>query len=412
MKQAFRDAIARIDLRTANGFLSRGTGFLVTDRFVLTARHVVTDGDALAAGPLTLQFPRRSVTASVVEACTDVESDWALLECDEYLDIAPLKLGTLDEDGVQWTTFGFPREMGTLGLAHGGTVRNAAGAVSATAAFPSIQLFSDEAAAGTGAQVRGLSGAPCIVNNRVVGILRQALHGAEGESVAGTLFATPIAAVRAKCGKRLPVPTQEPYRPTRWVLVAGVGRYHIPPAAVSVSKGIGRELAARGYGLIIGGWEGVDYLTAESFGKEISRRGKQLSTSLKQIVSDQPRFRGGEVIHVGTGVQEWIRSIQDSCAVVLIGGADEARGQDGTHETYEYALQEQKPVFPFGRIPGGSQRVYSEMLAGYDTTPLDRILANVPRDRFERALGASLDHDANVTASVSEVMQLIGLCDG
>jgi hypothetical protein len=411
MKQVLRDAIARIDFRTADGSLSRGTGFLVTDRLVLTARHVVADGNELVKGPLTLQFPARSVKASVVEACTDVESDWALLECEEALDTPPLKLANLEEDGVQWTTFGFPKEMGPLGLAHGGTVRNVAASVSATQAYPSIQLFSDEAAAGAGAQVRGLSGAPCIVNDRVVGILRQALHGADGESVAGALFATPISAVRARCGKRLPAPAQEPYRPARWVLIAGIGRYDIPRAAAAVARAVGRELATRGYGLIVGGWEGVDYLAAEAFAKVMAIRGKQLSASLKQIVSGQPRFKGGEVIQVGTGVQEWIRSIQDSCAVVLIGGADEAHGQDGTFETYEYALQDQKPVFPFGKIPGGSARVYRAMLEGYDVAPIARILANVPRDRFERALGADLEQEADVAGSVTELMQLIGLCD-
>lgn len=411
MKQVFRDAIARIDFRTADGSLSRGTGFLVTDRLVLTARHVVADGAELVRGPLTLQFPGRSVKARVVEDCTDVESDWALLECEESLDTPPLKLANLDQDGVQWTTLGFPREMGPLGMAHGGTVRNAAATVSASQAYPSIQLFSDEAAAGDGAQVRGLSGAPCLVNHRVVGILRQALHGEDGASVAGTLFATPISAVRAKCGRRLPVPAQEPYRPARWVLIAGVGQYHIPPAAATVAKAVGRELATRGYGLVLGGWEGVDYLTAEAFAKVIARQGRPLSASLKQLVRDQPKFKGGEVIQVGTGVQEWIRSIQESCAVVLIGGADEVSGRDGTFETYEYALQEQKPVFPFGRLRGGSERAYREMLAGYDAAPLDRILANVPRERFERALGAALEHDAAVAGSVTELMALIGLCD-
>jgi hypothetical protein len=412
MKQVLRDAIARIDFRTTNGLLSRGTGFLVTDRLVLTARHVVADGNVLVKGPLALQFPARSVKAHVVEDCTDVESDWALLECEESLDIPPLKLGNLEEDGVQWTTFGFPREMGPLGMAHGGTVRNTAASVSASQAHPSIQLFSDEAAAGAGAQVRGLSGAPCLVNSRVVGILRQALHGEDGESVAGTLFATPISAVRAGCGKRLPAPTKEPFRPALWVLIAGVGRHHIPRAAVAVAQAVGRELATRGYGLIIGGWEGVDYLAAEAFAKVIARQGKQLSASLKQIVSGQPHFKGGEVIQVGTGVQEWVRSIQDSCAVVLIGGADEAHGRDGTFETYEYALQEQKPVFPFGKIPGGSARAYRAMLEGYDAAPIDRLLANVPRDRFERALGADLEQDADAAGAATELMQLIALCDG
>lgn len=411
MKQALRDAIARIDFRTADGSLSRGTGFLVTDRLVLTARHVVADGDALVKGPLTLQFPGGPVKASVVEACTDIESDWALLECEEALDTPPLKLANLDVDGVQWTTLGFPREMGPLGMAHGGTVRNAAASVSASQVYPSIQLFSDEAAAGGGAQVRGLSGAPCLVNNRVVGILRQALHGEEGQSVAGTLFATPIAAVRAKCGKRLPVSTPEPYRPDRWVLIAGIGRHDIPRAAVAVAQAVGRELATRGYGLIIGGWEGVDYLAAEAFAQVIARQGKRLSASLKQIVSDQPHFRGGEVIQVGTGVQEWIRCIQDSCAVVLIGGADEAGGRDGTFETYAYALQEQKPVFPFGQLPGGSARAYRAMLEGYEVAPLGRILANVPRARFERAMGAGLEQDADVAGAVTELMAMIGLCD-
>jgi hypothetical protein len=199
------------------------------------------------------------------------------------------------------------------------------------------------------------------------------------------------------------------FRPSRWVVVAGVGRAHIPAAAVRVARAVGSALGRRGYGLIVGGWEGVDYVAAEAFAAEIAARRRPLSASLRQYVAihREPHFRGGDVVYTRQGVTEWISGIREACAVVLIGGADEREGNDGTYETWGYGLQEQRPCFPFARLPGGSSRAYREMLADFDDPPLP----GIDRAQFVRALGGPLDDDAGVARAVEELLAMIDRCE-
>jgi hypothetical protein len=199
------------------------------------------------------------------------------------------------------------------------------------------------------------------------------------------------------------------FRPSRWVLVAGVGRPSIPPETVRVASAVGTALVRRGYGLIVGGWEGVDYVAAAAFAAVIKESRKPLSASLRQYVAigREPQFRGADVVYTRQGVMEWIGCLKEACAAVLIGGADEDDGNDGTYETWGYGLQEQKPIFPFGRLRGGSARAYSEMLADFEAQPLP----SVEREQFIRVLGGSFVDDASAARAVDELMEMIDRCE-
>jgi hypothetical protein len=112
--------------------------------------------------------------------------------------ILPLPLLELTEEAlsdtqVQWRSCGFP-EAKPDGLDVAGEVRTTQAQVGGQRA---LQLFSAEAAAGAGAPVSGLSGAPVVVDGAVAGLLRWATLDGEGRSVAGALFACPIATVLA-----------------------------------------------------------------------------------------------------------------------------------------------------------------------------------------------------------------------
>jgi hypothetical protein len=52
---------------------------------------------------------------------------------------------------------------------------------------------------------------------------------------------------------------------SRWILVAGTGRIDLPPEVNWAARAVGAATAAAGFGLVVGGWEGVDYVTAEAF---------------------------------------------------------------------------------------------------------------------------------------------------
>ena len=207
MDDRVRSAIARIDVIAENGTsVSRGTGFLVTDRLVLTALHVVAqrrDPPAPLPGSISVQFPGQRVIATIHESPAgtpswDLQSDWVLLECEPVPRLEPVPLATLQTWGAQWETFGFP-DTKPDGMVHSGTVEDLRATLEGV---PAYQLFSKQAAAGNGAPVRGLSGAPVIVGDAVVGHLRFALmkdmNTADERTVAATLFACPLAALAAR----------------------------------------------------------------------------------------------------------------------------------------------------------------------------------------------------------------------
>lgn len=206
MEPLVRNAIARIDIMQDGRSVSRGTGTLVTDRLVVTALHVVADRaqqpPAPIAGTIRVTFPTGSCDAVVLREYVDTQADWALIECQAPPRVRPLPLGELTSADSEFSTFGFPDAQPLDGMVHTGTLENSAAEIFGVRA---IQLFSKQAAAGTGEPVKGLSGAPVIVEGALVGVLRVSLMK-DQQNVAGTLYATPIGPIADRCGAVLPLP--------------------------------------------------------------------------------------------------------------------------------------------------------------------------------------------------------------
>lgn len=193
-------------------------------------------------------------------------------------------------------------------------------------------------------------------------------------------------------------------RSLRWILVAGLSEVDLLPGHAEVyyaSRAIGRSIAEHSFGLLVGGWSGVDYLVAESFATKLISLGKQLSENLLQVVpqGEMPQYRGGQVVHAGQGWMDSVDITRKADAVVLIGGAG------GTYATYEYALQEGKPVFPLADTGGDAQRVFQEMLASWNT----QLMGKVPRDRFARVLSRKVTSEDDAHRLAYELMELIRL---
>lgn len=192
-----------------------GTAFLVTDRLLLSAAHVVGDRQRLCMGqaawysPIHVNFEGEegeSQLARVVDEAWDASTDWVLLELSTpRADISPIPLATLS-DGLtpKFEAFGYPVEHGKLTVA--GEVRDADGEYFDTQA---MQLYSSDTAAGMGHPLRGLSGAPCIVAGSAVGVVRAHPVGrfyvdTKNEFAAvknGAMFACPISLIAS----RLPI---------------------------------------------------------------------------------------------------------------------------------------------------------------------------------------------------------------
>ncbi|WP_437491589.1 trypsin-like serine protease [Sorangium sp. So ce1014] len=212
MDQGARSAIARITARKGGAGLSRGAGSLCDPALVLTALHVVADRKVDPVrfySDIRVCFPTFETTAEVVDGAWDKDLDFVVLRLKEPCpeSIRPLQLRRLaDRDSPSFESFGFPGA-NPEGLAVTGKIIMAR---SEHENVPAIQLYCEQAGAGIGMQVEGLSGAPCLVGRALVGVLRRSLSREQdaGElvSVGGTLYASSISDILERTASLLPEP--------------------------------------------------------------------------------------------------------------------------------------------------------------------------------------------------------------
>jgi len=149
----------------------------------------------------------------------------------------------------------------------------------------------------------------------------------------------------------------------RWILVAGTGlKDGTPETDVLVAKAVGEELAKYGYGLVVGGWHGVDYLVTESFLNQLSSRSLDPRDYLIQAHPPDPHdphdpiHNKGHIIKTPYGGREWLEPQKYADAVILIGG----RG--GTFDTWLGALHAGIPRFPIGGTNGDAASAFKKHL--------------------------------------------------
>lgn len=211
MDERTRRAIVRLEVVEDGEVISRGTGFLVAPELLLTALHVAADRKntppRALPGELRAWFfgEREPRPARLLLEYAGASDDFALLACTPPPESRPLPLGVLEKSGGTWEAHGFPDTTPIDGMGFGGEVRSHFATYQGAAA---MQLYSLEAAAGKGAPVHGLSGAPCLVGGVVTGVIRSAILDGKN-SVAGTIWACPVASVLARCQTLLRIP--DPY---------------------------------------------------------------------------------------------------------------------------------------------------------------------------------------------------------
>jgi len=108
----------------------------------------------------------------VADVQFDERLDWACIKVDgAFSGVVPLAVGELgDSDhSAAWHTYGFPDSSPDDGKGTSGTIASLTAILTlGSERVSAIQLFSQEAAAATGGLVHGYSGAPVIVDDRVV----------------------------------------------------------------------------------------------------------------------------------------------------------------------------------------------------------------------------------------------------
>lgn len=189
---------------------------------------------------------------------------------------------------------------------------------------------------------------------------------------------------------------------SRWILVAGTGtRFGLRDPLPLLAYTVGKKLAENGYGLIVGGWPGVDYLVASGFqhGLRLNDSSLALGDYLIQVIADgkYPDFKGGFIIQVPTGAREWLEAIKFADAVIMIGG------EGGTRETYVYADQEQRPVFPIYCTGGDASNAYREILERWEVLPYQ----GFSRDDLIDTLGQRVENESDATELIDKLLSLL-----
>ncbi len=191
---------------------------------------------------------------------------------------------------------------------------------------------------------------------------------------------------------------------TKWIRVAGLGRFDLPREVYWSSLEIGRAIACEGYGLVVGGWHGVDYVAADAFYQELQKLQKPLLSYLIQVVpyEKSPEFHkgdGGYVIQIKQGEDRYVESVRYCDAVVLLGG------EGGTFDLYRHAVQEQKAVFPVAGTGGDARRAFEDVLTNWDQRPTQLI----QQELFREVLGREIRSAGDAEQITQGLMQLIKL---
>jgi hypothetical protein len=189
---------------------------------------------------------------------------------------------------------------------------------------------------------------------------------------------------------------------TRWMLVAGTGKCTgLSEVEVWSSTAIGVAVANAGYGLVVGGWHGVDYISSEAFARtlNITEPSVALSDMLLQVVprGQQPVFQGGRIVAVDPGPAEWVEALRFADACVLVGGIG------GTYRTYAHAMQERRAVFPLAASRGDAATVFGEIRQRWHANNAWGVSQSI----FERVLGRSIGSQAEAHLIAQELMLLL-----
>lgn len=152
---------------------------------------------------------------------------------------------------------------------------------------------------------------------------------------------------------------------TTWVLVAGTGYSRLSNKARRAAEALGTLLARSGYGLVTGGWLGVDEAVARSFADEQQRvhPGLNLEKRLTHVVGrgKKPDY-AGDVVVVDNEDAEYDESIQRVNFVVLIGG------KGGTWEVALRAERAGRTVLPLADTGGDASRFHARLKSAWETS--------------------------------------------
>lgn len=170
-----------------------GSTYLISRNQIATCEHVVAQ--FAFSRELIVQFPAKRIERRARVIRLDREHDCALLSLAQSVEaVAPLVLGDGCSVSDSWRAYGFPEvaridKVEATGIHLNGTV--AAPEASDPSGTVAIQLGCD-GLSGISADVHGLSGAPVLVDGKVIGHIEAQLSLNTGGNAFGLLWASPV----------------------------------------------------------------------------------------------------------------------------------------------------------------------------------------------------------------------------
>jgi len=175
----------------------------------------------------------------------------------------------------------------------------------------------------------------------------------------GKAIAEEVAALDQRGGQN---PLPEKIRPFNghWIMIAGTSSNALPNEQRWIAEVMADLLAREGYGLVCGGWSGVDEIISREYNSVLRNDNLDVSTRLKMFITNQetPTYRHGQVFIV-RDFEEWkTTAVGTASAVVLIGG------RSRTYSIYEAARDQNIPVIPIKASGGDADIAFREMANG------------------------------------------------
>lgn len=154
-----------------------GTGWVVSETEVVTAAHVICDGDSLIKKEISLEFPNGTFIAQPNDQLIDKPHDVAILQVSlnegqrlpNSLSVSPIDVFLGRKECPSWISWGFPTGINPGGLGFGGYIR--AADVPLINGALAIQLINHDIE--DSEILGGISGGPVIVDDICVGIIRR-----------------------------------------------------------------------------------------------------------------------------------------------------------------------------------------------------------------------------------------------
>ena len=142
----------------------------------------------------------------------------------------------------------------------------------------------------------------------------------------------------------------------KWVCILG-SQVEKSDTALVAAAALGRFLADQGYGLLTGGWPGVDQSAAESFFDTMHHYDRERANDyLLQYIEpgSKVEFDKGKIEEVS--LNQWQEKVARKCfAVISVGG---------NGFTYEFFMKVRHSIYPFIPLPftgGDSERIFQQL---------------------------------------------------